>query len=153
MRRADKEIDSIDKIAELIRKCQVCRIGMSRNDIPYIVPVSFGFDGTFIYFHTAKNGLKLEYLAANPKVCFEFEYNVGVITDEIACNWSFEFQSVVGFGQVEELIVDEDKSTGLQQIMQQYSEKHWDFKNISLKNVSVWKIVIASMTGKQSLNL
>jgi len=43
MRRSDKEIESIDETAELIRKCQVCRIGMSRNDKPYIVPVSFGF--------------------------------------------------------------------------------------------------------------
>ena len=153
MRRSDKEIESIDEIAELIRKCQVCRIGMSRNDKPYIVPVSFGFDGDCIYFHTAiKSGLKLEYLAANTEVCFEFEHNVEVVTDDKACDWSFEFQSIIGFGQVEELLSDEDKATGLQQIMKQYSQKEWGFDGISLKGLSVWRIVIESMTGKQSLN-
>jgi len=153
MRRSDKNIESIDAIAELIRKCQVCRIGMSRNDRPYIVPVSFGYDGDAIYFHTAANsGLKLEYLAANNQVCFEFEHNVEVVADDKACDWSFQFQSVIGFGQVEELVVDEDKVYGLQQIMKQYSQKEWDFQGISLKALSVWKIKIESMTGKQSLN-
>jgi nitroimidazol reductase NimA-like FMN-containing flavoprotein (pyridoxamine 5'-phosphate oxidase superfamily) len=153
MRRADKEIESIDEITDLIRKCQVCRIGMSRNDKPYIVPVSFGFDGDCIYFHTViKNGLKLEYLAANTEVCFEFEHNVEVVVDDTACDWTFEFQSIIGFGQVEELVSGDDKIEGLQQIMKQYSQKEWDFDGISLKGLSVWKIVIESMTGKQSLN-
>lgn len=153
MRRSDKEIESNDEIAELIRKCKVCRVGMSRNDKPYIVPVSFGFDGTCIYFHTViKSGLKLEYLAANTEVCFEFEHNVEVVADDTACEWSFEFQSVIGFGRVEELITDADKVTGLQQIMKQYSKKGWDFNGVPLNGLSVWKIAIESMTGKQSLN-
>ena len=153
MRRLDKNIESIDAIAELIRKCQVCRIAMSRNDRPYIVPVSFGYDGDAIYFHTAANsGLKLEYLAANNHVCFEFEHNVEVVADDKACDWSFQFQSVIGFGQVEELVEDEVKAYGLQQIMKQYSEKKWSFQGISLKAVNVWKIKIESLTGKQSLN-
>lgn len=153
MRRSDKEIGSKDEIVALIRKCQVCRIAMSCNDKPYIVPVSFGFDGDCIYFHTAiNNGLKLDYLAANAEVCFEFEHNVEVVANKTACEWTFQFQSIIGFGLVEELVVDVEKIAGLQQIMKQYSQDNWNFDESALKSLRVWKIAIESMTGKQSLN-
>lgn len=152
MRRSDKEITSMDAVSEVIRKCQVCRIGLSKENRPYIVPVSFGYAKDAIYFHTLANkGLKLEYIAANNEVCFEFEHNVEVVTCTTKpCDWSFTFQSVIGFGRVEELHGDEEKINGLQHIMKQYSKKEWNFEGIPLTAVSVWKIKIESMTGKQS---
>ena len=154
MRRSDKLIESMDTVSEVIRKCHVCRIGLSNDDRPYIVPVSFGYDEKAIFFHTAaNNGMKLDYIRANSQVCFEFEHNVNVAPHEDKpCDWSFTFQSVIGFGQVEELMGDQEKIEGLQLIMKQYSEKNWDFNKISLNALSVWKITIESMTGKQSLN-
>lgn len=154
MRRKEKEITSREQIAEVINACQVCRIGLAKDNKPYIVPVSFGFDGRAIYFHTAKNdGMKIEYIAANNQVCFEFEHSVEIVShDDRPCNWSFTFQTVIGFGQVEELESDEEKVEGLQHVMAQYSGKKWDFTGVALTSVSVWKITIESMTGKQSLN-
>lgn len=153
MRRADKKIESMDAVFEVIRKCQVCRIGLSKENRPYIVPVSFGYDKEAIYFHTfADKGLKLEYIAANNEVCFEFEHKVEVVAcNTKPCDWSFTYQSVIGFGRVEKLLGDEEKINGLQHIMKQYSRKEWNFKGIPLLAVSVWKIKIESMTGKQSL--
>ncbi|MFT5698135.1 MAG: nitroimidazol reductase NimA-like FMN-containing flavoprotein [Desulforhopalus sp.] len=154
MRRSDKEIQSVGEISEVIRKCQVCRIALSKENKPYIVPVSFGYDEKAIYFHTViSKGLKLDYIAANNQVCFEFEHNVDVVADdEKPCGWSFTYQSVIGFGQVDELLGEEEKIEGLQYIMKQYSEKTWDFAGIPLHGVSVCKITIESMTGKQSSN-
>ena len=155
MRRSDKQIQSKAAISEVIRNCQVCRIGLCKDNRPYIVPVSFGYDEEAIYFHTAVNqGKKLEYIAANKQVCFEFEHNVEVVAhDDKACNWSFNYQSVIGYGEVEELQGDTEKREGLQHIMKQYSKKSWDFNGIPLTSLSVWKITIDSMTGKQSLNI
>lgn len=151
VRRKDKAIEEKAKISEIIRSCQVCRLALCRDDKPYIVPVSFGYDDDSIYFHSARAGKKIDILAVNPHVCFEFESEVSIIPNETApCNWSFSFQSVIGFGQVKEMSTAEDKRTGLAHIMRQYSDKQWNFDNISLEGLKVYKIVIDSMTGKQS---
>ncbi|MDR2718978.1 MAG: pyridoxamine 5'-phosphate oxidase family protein, partial [Treponema sp.] len=43
MRRKDKEIiDANDKIA-IISKCKVCRLGLSENNYPYIIPMNYGY--------------------------------------------------------------------------------------------------------------
>ncbi len=153
MRREEKEIKEIEQISKVIKKCQVCRLGLAQDNVPYIIPLSFGYDGSTIYFHTAKKGRKIEILSVNNKVCFEFEAGVEIVED-IAnpCSWSFSFQSVVGFGTAEELSSHDEKIKGLSQIMAQYSDKNWTFKNISLKNLRVWAIHIETMTGKQSLD-
>ena len=151
MRRKDKEIMDTEKLAKLIKKCQVCRLGLSRDNIPYIVPVSFGYDGTSLYFHTALEGRKVDILAVNNQVCFEFEAGVQVVADVTkACNWSFSFQSVIGFGEVVELCEPEEKIKGLTQVMAQYSDKDWGLDKLPLPSVRVWAIHIKSMTGKQS---
>ncbi|MFC1859039.1 pyridoxamine 5'-phosphate oxidase family protein [Thermodesulfobacteriota bacterium] len=126
MIRKDKEIKDPKLISDTISDCDVCRLGLSKDDNPYIVPdivpVSFGYDGTAIYFHTAKNGMKIEYIKANNRVCFEFERGVQVVPDETSpCKWSFNFQSVIGFGKVYELKKIHDKVEGLHQITAQYS--------------------------------
>jgi nitroimidazol reductase NimA-like FMN-containing flavoprotein (pyridoxamine 5'-phosphate oxidase superfamily) len=153
MRRKEKEIREIDQISKIIKKCQVCRLGLSQDNVPYIVPLSFGYDGAIIYFHTAKNGRKIEILSVNNNVCFEFESGVEVVQDKATpCNWSFSFQSVIGFGTAKELSSHTEKIKGLTEIMSQYSNKKWILENMSLDNLRVWAINIKSMTGKQSLD-
>jgi nitroimidazol reductase NimA-like FMN-containing flavoprotein (pyridoxamine 5'-phosphate oxidase superfamily) len=151
MRRTDKEILDRELISLIIRQCQVCRLGLSKDNIPYIVPVSFGYDGTAIYFHTAKVGRKLDFINANNTVCFEFEHGVRVVPhEEEACNWSFSFRSVVGYGTARELCDQAEKHEGMQQVMKQYSEREWAMGSESIEAIKVWKIEIGSMTGKQS---
>ncbi len=151
MRRKDKEIQDQGDISQVIRKCQVCRLGLSQDNMPYIVPVSFGYDGKVLYFHSARDGKKIDILTANSNVCFEFESGVELISDENKpCSWTFSFQSVVGFGKAEEVVSQEGKVEGLKRVMEQYSDKEWDFPGMSLDGLRVWKINIESITGKQS---
>lgn len=151
MRRKDKEITESKQIFSIINKAQVCRLAMSEDDIPYIVPVSFGYDGTTLFFHSALKGKKVDMLRANNRVCFEFEVEVEILSDEQKpCGWSCSFQSVIGFGTAKELTSSEEKKQGLIAIMAHYSEKEWDFNSIPLKGLRVWAINIDSMTGKQS---
>ena len=151
MRRKDKEIMDTEKIVKVIKECQVCRLGLSLDNIPYIVPVSFGYDGNTLYFHTALEGKKIDILAVNKNVCFEFESGVQIAPNETKpCSWSFSFQSVIGFGKVAELSAPEDKIKGLTHIMAQYSDKEWGLDKLPLNSLRVWAIHIESMTGKQS---
>ncbi|OHE74960.1 MAG: hypothetical protein A2107_14120 [Verrucomicrobia bacterium GWF2_62_7] len=151
MRRTDKEIADRQQIDEIIRGSLVCRVAMAKDNTPYVVPMSFGYDGAAIYLHTAPEGKKIEYFAANPQVCFEFEHNVELRRDpQSACKWTFSFESVIGYGTISELVEPVQKEQALNEIMRQYSGRTWPFEAASVAKVRVWKIAITSMTGKQS---
>ena len=151
MRKKDKEINDRKWIDEIIFASQVCRVAAALENKPYIVPLSFGYDGDSLYFHTAKKGKKIDYFEKNKFVCFEFEGEVELIKDnEKACNWTFDYESVIGYGNIVELTNDRDKSYGLNRIMLQYSGKTWEIDQIDLHRTRIWKIEIDSITGKKS---
>jgi uncharacterized protein len=151
MRRSDREITSRSRIDEIIRGCEVCHLGMADGDQPYVVPVSFGYDGQNVYFHSARDGKKLDVIAANPRVCVQFERRVALMPSETeACDWSFAFESVIGFGVVEELRDPESKAFGLNEIMHHYSGRRWEFDPSTLARTRVWRVAIEEVTGKHS---
>jgi uncharacterized protein len=150
MRRTDREIQSREGIDQVIHAAGVCHLGLSNQDHPYIVPVSFGYDGTNIYFHTAAQGMKIDYMTANPRVCFEMEQDVRVVPDEEqACKWGQLFTSVIGFGTVHEITDPPGRLAAMNQVMQHYSGKHWQFDPETFAQVRLWCISIESLTGKR----
>ncbi len=151
MRRHDKEIRSREEIDAIIRTADVCRLAFARDNEPYLVPVSFGFDGESIYFHTAPKGRKIEFIEANSRACFEFEADVALVRNpEDACAWTFSFRSVIGYGTVFELESSEDKNRALNQIMLHYSGREWNIPDHRTAATRVWRIDIESLTGKRS---
>ena len=151
MRRKDREIQDRELVSQIIKNCQVCRLGLAKDNVPYVIPVSFGYDGQAIYFHTAREGKKIDYITANNAVCFELEHGVQLVSDAAsACNWSFHYQSVIGQGRIHELVAVREKTEGLNQIMAQYSDRKWEFGPDRLDAIRVWRIEIETMTGKQS---
>ena len=60
------------EIEEVIRQQVVGRIGCHANGMTYVVPVSYAYDGDYIYVRTFE-GLKLDMMRRNPKVCFEID--------------------------------------------------------------------------------
>ena len=151
MRRTDKEITDRELIDRIIAGCQVVRLGLAQDNVPYIVPLSFGYDGSALYFHTALTGRKIACMEANPGVCFELEQGVALKShSSTPCNWTFSYQCVMGYGTVSELVGIEDKTEGLLQVMRQYGPEEWSFTRESMDRIRVWKVVIDSITGKQS---
>jgi uncharacterized protein len=83
---------TIPEIEALLRKQVVGRIGCSNGEMVYVVPISYTYDGEYVYCHTHE-GLKVEIMRKHPRICFEVDHlhNMG--------NW----QSVVAHGDFEEL--------------------------------------------------
>ena len=54
MRRTDKEITDQTLMPQVIDQAQIGRLVHTKDNIPYVLPVSFGYDGKVIYFRTAK---------------------------------------------------------------------------------------------------
>lgn len=151
MRRSDKEISEIDQIYKIISSAEICRIALSDDNTPYLIPLSFGFENGVIYIHTAKEGKKIEVFKKNPKVCVEFESGVKLVqSGTAACDFSFEYQSVVGFGVIELISGEDEKLFGLNKIMEHYTGKSWSIDLRKLSNTLVWKITTESLTAKRS---
>lgn len=151
MRRNDREVTDIEAIHEIIRKARVGRLAMCKDNVPYLLPLSFGFDGEALYFHCAPEGQKIDFLRANPTVCFEFEGDMELkVHGSSPCAWGFTYQSVIGTGTAEELVEEEDKIAGLNHIMKHFSGREWDYPEKAVKSLAVWKVSIGSLTGKQA---
>ena len=73
MRRKDKEIQAEADIVAILKKARVCRLGMAEGEMPYVVPLCFGFQDNALYFHCALQGRKNDTLRNNPNVCFEMD--------------------------------------------------------------------------------
>ena len=104
MRKADREIKTLDDIIDVIERCDTIRIGISDKAAPYIVPVSFGYevlDGKLaVYFHGAKEGRKAELLRALPRVSVEADLCHGFPSNGRG-GYTCDYESVMGSGFVE----------------------------------------------------
>jgi nitroimidazol reductase NimA-like FMN-containing flavoprotein (pyridoxamine 5'-phosphate oxidase superfamily) len=151
-----KEREIIDKriIMEILKNGKFSTISMCRNDEPYIVTLSYGFDETFncLYFHSAQNGLKLEYLKENKKVCGTILEDLGYVKS--AC--SHKYRSIV-FGGDMTILEDLDEKKHAFDIMLKHLEdnpsklkKRFFKSDKSYNNTCLLKLEINSITGKAS---
>jgi nitroimidazol reductase NimA-like FMN-containing flavoprotein (pyridoxamine 5'-phosphate oxidase superfamily) len=149
MRRKDREITDRADIEAVLNEATVCRIALADGGVPYIVPLSFGYEDGSVYIHSAPEGKKIAMLEKNPRCCFEVDICDQVIRDEKPCSWGIRYRSVIGSGRAEILNGSEEKRHGLNCIMQHYGGGTHEFSEHDLGSVAVIRITIESMTGKK----
>ena len=150
MRRKEKEITDKSEIESIIRKSLVCRLGLADDGSPYIVPLCFGYKDNGLYFHSAKEGRKIEILKRNNDVCFEFDDNLEVQTGKAACDWGMKYRSVIGYGRASFIEDPEEMRKALDIIMRQYADGDFEYSEKVFGKALVIKVDIQSMTGKKS---
>jgi nitroimidazol reductase NimA-like FMN-containing flavoprotein (pyridoxamine 5'-phosphate oxidase superfamily) len=150
MRRKDKEITDKSVINEILEKSQICRIAINDGDFPYIIPFNYGYRNDCIYFHSAKEGRKIELLRKNNKVSFEIEFMSEVIKHEQSCKWTSKYRSIMGTGTIEIITDFEEKKKGLDAIMQHYGKMDNSYNEQHVNNILILKLSIISISGKQS---
>lgn len=96
---SEQEIDA------LLRRHRVGRLGCSANDRPYVVPISYAYDGVYIYGYSGR-GRKIEIMREQPLVCFEI--------DEVSQDTSW--QSVVVEARFEELREGRAREAAIRQL-------------------------------------
>ncbi len=154
MQKKDREILDKRITSEIMKNGKFSTISMCRNDEPYIVTLSYGFDEikNCLYFHSAQKGLKLEFLKENQKVCATIIEDLGYVRG--AC--SHKYRSIVFWGDltiVENL--DEKKhafDTMLNHLEDNPSKlkKRFFKSEESYNNTCLLKLEISLITGKAS---
>ncbi|MEK6621281.1 MAG: pyridoxamine 5'-phosphate oxidase family protein, partial [Planctomycetota bacterium] len=97
LQKKEREITDPNELQAIIKRGKYLTIALCRNNEPYIVTLSYGYDEkrNAFYFHSRQKGLKGEFLRSNPNVCATIIEDRGYIMDECA----HEFRSVVIWGR------------------------------------------------------
>ncbi|MBY9007763.1 MAG: pyridoxamine 5'-phosphate oxidase family protein [Candidatus Lokiarchaeota archaeon] len=153
MRRKDKEIKKQKIIESLLNRALVCRIGLSLNNVPYIVPMNFCYKDNALYLHSSRIGRKIDILKKNNNVCFEIDLDKKLEESKIPCNWTMKYYSVIGQGIASFLDEYEDKEKVMNIIMEKYSKRNqWKFPKNMIEKVLIIKIQIIHLSGKSSIH-
>jgi len=99
-----------------------------------------------LYFHSAREGRKLEILKKIPRVCFEMDIDWEVVRSGDHCN--MRYRSVIGFGRATLLEDSEDKRHYLDLIMRHNHQEPFAYPEETLKRTAIIKVEIEEMTGK-----
>ncbi|MCD4720247.1 MAG: pyridoxamine 5'-phosphate oxidase family protein [Desulfobacula sp.] len=150
MRKKEKEITDIKEIEKILQESNVCRLAMVDGDKPYMVPMNFGYQDGHLFFHSAKQGRKIDLIQKNPNVCFEVDQLIKFKKAKLACEWGVEYKSVIGSGRAQLLENLDEKIAALNIIMSQYSDRIFEYPDETLEKTAVIKVQIDNMTGKQS---
>ncbi len=154
MRRKDREITDINRIKDIIKKCDVCRVAFNDDEVPYIIPFNFGADtdGERIkfYFHGAKKGYKYKLIEKNNQVCFEMDCSHELVTDDSKGYCTMKYESIIGRGYIE-ILPDEEKLQALNKIMAQYHEEEFKFKKSAIKYTNILCLTVEKITAKSNI--
>ena len=150
MRRHEMEIADPRAIEAILQQAMVCRVAMCDGDRPYVVPLTYGYADGCLFFHSAREGRKMDVLARNPKVCFEADLVEEWLPAEQPCAWSVRYRSVIGFGRATLVDEPQEKKRALDVIMRHYGGSSYEYTEKALASVAVVKVEVEHMTGKSS---
>ena len=137
------------QIEDLLTGQIVGRLGCNAHGETYVVPISYAYDGKYIYCHTHE-GKKSEMLRQNPRVCCQ--------VDEMKdmANW----KSVVVQGLFEELKEREERNQAMQTLLNRYLPvvssvtthlgEHWPFHPNDTSEIEglVFRIAVTEKSGR-----
>jgi nitroimidazol reductase NimA-like FMN-containing flavoprotein (pyridoxamine 5'-phosphate oxidase superfamily) len=104
------DLDAIE-IEDVMRRGQVGRLGVWGDGRVYIFPISYGYDGAFVY-GISHPGLKVRLMRENPQVCLEVE------EIESPARW----RTVLAHGRFEEIEGEAARDAALAAIVSQGCE-------------------------------
>jgi uncharacterized protein len=142
------------QIEDVLQQQLIGHLGCHNDGITYIIPVSYAYDGKYVFMHTSTEGKKIEMMRKNPEVCFQVDQlkNMG--------NW----QSVIAWGRYEEITDEAEKANALQKLIDRnlpvvsssttHLGKNWPFPPKDLSSIPgiVFRIELKNKTGRFESN-
>lgn len=150
MRRRDREITDRGEILGVLDRCQVLHLGLTGEDGPYVVPLSFGWeeqDGqVLLYVHGAMEGRRHTMLARDSRVAVAADNFDRYVEGPggISC----VYESVMGKG-VAEPVTGAEAQHGMDCILRHCGYAGYQCPGNAMAHTSLWRITLHSLTGKR----
>ena len=148
MRRKEREITDPAVIEAMLREATICHLGLVDDGAPYVVPVTIGYDGKALYFHSAIAGRKVDIIRRDGRVSFNITSGVAVVDQQTTC--TVKYRSLTGSGVATILSTPEEKLEALQVLSRQATGHGATFPARALERTLVVRIDILEMKGKQA---
>jgi uncharacterized protein len=149
MRRKDREIADRSEIDAILREGKIMNLALCDGEVPFLVPLFYAYDGKSIYFHSARQGSKVEILRKNNLARFAVSLAEGTIENEIACDFEARHRTVIGLGKVSFVEEIGEKRLALDMIVGRFSPRKFSYDKAALERTLVARIDIESIKGKK----
>jgi len=155
MYKKEKEIADKSVLFAVLKRGKYAVISLCRENLPYIVTMSYGFDEqrNALYFHSALKGLKLEFLSQNSRVCATVIEDHGYKMDQC----SHAYRTVVFWGQMSVVSELQEKKHGMEVLFRHLEDnpdpiRARNFRSdLDYRRVNILRLDIEEITGKQGL--
>jgi Predicted flavin-nucleotide-binding protein len=152
VRRKDRQLNDEAALA-LLNQGEYGILGLADlGGQPYPVPFSYLFKDGRIFFHSAREGRKIEIIKANPRACFVVVGQTKPVWDGGCATY---YESVMVFGQVREVTDDDEKYAALYGLSAKYLPGDLDKADDYIKHMFSRTLVFAleaeTITGKGKL--
>jgi nitroimidazol reductase NimA-like FMN-containing flavoprotein (pyridoxamine 5'-phosphate oxidase superfamily) len=155
MRQAKKEIQDREVMLRLLATCHVGRLGtIGKDGYPMVKPLNFAFQNGRIYFHSAREGEKIDDIRRDSRVCFEVDLPIALVRSlGSPCRAEYLYQSVIMKGKASLVEDPSERIVALRLLMDKYQPRggYGEFPDEKVKITGIVRIDIESMTGKEDL--
>ncbi|WEU40140.1 MAG: pyridoxamine 5'-phosphate oxidase family protein [Candidatus Odinarchaeum yellowstonii] len=151
-RRPERAITDLKEILEIIKTQRYMSLALCKDNIPYLVTVTYVFDfGDYcFYFHCANTGRKIDYIRANPVVYGEILEDDGYLDGECL----HAFRTVQFTGEAEIIVDEEIKRRALSMLIEKHesnpemSKKRF-MREGKIEKTAIIRIKVYEFTGKK----
>ena len=142
--------ESLVEMEKILGDEAVGYLGLSQDGMPYVVPLNYAYADGRIVFHCAWSGKKLDYLKANPNVCFAVGRMTGPVrrhAEGVACH--IDNDSVICYGTARIIEDPEERRRALDLFQQRFNPGAPAISLESATKCCAVEIAITEMTGRQ----
>lgn len=155
MRRERKKILNSATIDELLHSCHVGRLGtIGKDGYPRIKPLNFVYLDGKIYFHSAKEGEKIDDIRRDSRVIFEIDEPMGYVKSDLnPCSAKYLYRSLLIKGKAAIVRDENERLHALRSLMEKYQPEggYGKFQPEKLAITAVVRIDIEEVTGKEDI--
>lgn len=153
MRRKKQVLSFADCEAVLGRGTSGVLAVSGDDGYPYAVPLSYVYQDSKIYFHSAKSGHKLDAIDSNCKVSFCVIDKDSVVPEE----YTTYFRSVILFGKARVLTDPSEKRHAIEILAAKYSPQYEEGRRKEISsgfdNLCMVEITAQHISGKEAIEL
>ncbi|MDE6516707.1 MAG: pyridoxamine 5'-phosphate oxidase family protein [Acetatifactor sp.] len=154
MRRKQQLLDEKESIAILERGTAGVLALFGDEDYPYAVPISYVYDNSKLYFHSAVNGHKIDAVKKSDKASFCVIDQDCIVPEE----YTTYYRSVIAFGRIRILEEESEKRAAIELLARKYypadtQTGRTDTINGAWPRLCLLELKIEHITGKAAREL
>lgn len=171
MRRKDREMDREFGLKVIDKAVYGVLSMIDENNDPYCIPLSIVREGNTLYFHSARDGKKVQIFSNSPRVCITFvgetripenlskeelneiikdETKAGIVTSKV---FTTEFESAVVSGKVKLVERETERINALRLVCEKYTPSKMDYFSMAVKSglnaTNIYSVEIEEISAKR----